>query len=79
MAQLAQRPRTVNTPVIGLALAASLLGGIVGGAVVVAVPSVIQVRADGDAAQAAEKAKWLKYGEEWETRYRQMYPIVEQS
>ena len=58
---------------------APLLGGIVGGAVAVAVPTVIQARADDDAAQAAEKAKWQKYGQDWETRYRQMYPIIEQS
>jgi|RhiMethySRZTD1v2_1073278.scaffolds.fasta_scaffold196832_2 hypothetical protein len=79
MAQLAHRPSTVSTPLIGLALAASLLGGIAGGAVAVAVPTVIQARPDNDAAQAADKAKWLKYGGEWEQRYRQMYPIIEQS
>jgi hypothetical protein len=79
MAQLAQRPSTVSTPLIGLALAASLLGGIAGGAVAVAVPTVIQARADDESAQAAEKAKWQQYGQEWETRYRQMYPIIEQS
>lgn len=79
MAQLAQRPATVSNPAIGLALAASLLGGIVGGAVAVAVPAVISARSDQDTAQAAERAKWLKYGEDWERRYRQMYPIIEQS
>ena len=79
MAQLAQRPTTINTPLIGLALAASLLGGIAGGAVAVTVPAVLQARADDEAAQAAEKVKWQKYGEEWERRYRQMYPIIEQS
>lgn len=45
----------------------------------VAVPAVIQARADDQAAQAAENAKWLKYGQERENRYRQMYPIIEQS
>jgi hypothetical protein len=79
MAQLAQRPATVSNPVIGLALAASLLGGIAGGAVAIAVPAAIGGRADQDTAQAAERAKWLKYGEDWERRYRQMYPIIEQS
>lgn len=53
------------------------LDGIAGGAVAVAVPAVIQARADDQAAQAAENAKWLKYGQEWENRYRQMYPIIE--
>ena len=77
MTTIAQRRTTVATPVLGLALAASLLGGIAGGAVAVAVPAVIQARADQDAAQAAERAKWLQYGNEWVRRYRQMYPIVE--
>ena len=78
MTTIAQRRTTVATPVVGLALAASLLGGIAGGAVAIAVPAVIQARADDDAAQAAERAKWLQYGQEWERRYRQMYPIIEQ-
>jgi hypothetical protein len=34
-------------------------------------------RADDDAAQAAERAKWLQYGQDWERRYREMYPIVD--
>jgi hypothetical protein len=78
MTTIAQRRTTVASPVVGLALAASLLGGIAGGAVAIAVPTVIQARADQDAAQAAERAKWLKYGQEWERRYRQMYPILDQ-
>jgi hypothetical protein len=78
MTTIAQRRTTVVTPALGLALAASLLGGIAGGAVAVAVPAVIQARADQDAAQAAERAKWLQYGQEWERRYRQMYPIPDQ-
>ena len=77
MTTIAQRRTTVATPVVGLALAASLLGGIAGGAVAVAVPAVIQARADQDAAQAAERAKWLQSGQEWERRYREMYPIIE--
>ena len=80
MAQLAQRRTTISNPLIGLALAASLLGGVAGGAIAVAVPAVIQARADSEAAAgAAERAKWQKYGEDWESRYRQMYPIIEQS
>jgi hypothetical protein len=77
MAELVQRRTTVTNPLVGLAIAASLLGGIAGGAVAVAIPAVIQARADDDAAQAAERAKWLQYGQEWEARYRQMYPIVD--
>ena len=77
MAELVQRRTTVTNPLVGLAIAASLLGGIAGGAVAIAIPAVIQAQADDDAAQAAERAKWLKYGQEWEARYRQMYPISE--
>ena len=33
--------------------------------VAVTASAVIQARADEDAAQAAENAKWLKYGQEW--------------
>jgi hypothetical protein len=79
MTTLAQRRTTLNSPFVGLALAASLVGGIAGGAVAIAVPAVIEARAAEDAAQAAERAKWLQYGQEWERRYRQMYPIIEQS
>ena len=78
MAQLAQRPATISTPLVGLALAASLLGGIAGGAVALAVPAAIQARQAAEAAQA-ERVKWITYGEDWERRYRQMYPIIEQS
>jgi len=78
MAQLAQRPATTSTAFIGLALAASLLGGIAGGAIAVTVPAVIQARTADEAAQA-EHVKWITYGEDWERRYRQMYPIIEQS
>lgn len=42
-----------------------------------AVPAAIQARTADDAAQAAERAKWLQYGQEWEALYRQMYPIVD--
>ena len=77
MAELVQRRPTVTNPLVGLAIAASLLGGIAGGAVAIAVPAVIQARADDEAAQAAERAKWLQYGQEWEARYRQMYPIID--
>ncbi len=77
MAELVQRRKTISTPGVSLALAVALLGGIAGGAVAITVPAVIQARADEEAAQAAERAKWLKYGQEWEARYRQMYPIFE--
>jgi hypothetical protein len=75
MTTLAQHRSTVTAPFVAVALAISVLGGIVGGAVAVTIPSVIEARAADDQAQA-EAAKWQKYGQEWETRYRQMYPIV---
>jgi hypothetical protein len=74
MTSLVQQRQTITTPLVGLALAASVLGGIVGGAFAIAVPAVIDARTD---AQAAETAKWQKHGQEWEARYRQMYPIIE--
>ena len=77
MAELVQQRKTISNPVLGATLAVALLGGIAGGALAIAVPAVIQARADDEAAQAAEHAKWLKYGQEWEARYRQMYPIVD--
>ncbi len=77
MAELVQRRTTTTNPLVGLAIAASLLGGVAGGAVAIAIPAVIQARAADDAAEAAERAKWLQYGQEWEARYRQMYPIVD--
>jgi membrane protein YqaA with SNARE-associated domain len=73
MTTIAQRRSTAAAPFVGLALAASLLGGIAGGAVALAIPAVIQAHA----AQAAERAKWLQYGQDWERRYREMYPIVD--
>ena len=73
-------PATTNrtkSVVLGLA-ALAVVGGIAGGAVALAVPAAIQARAADQAAQA-ERDKWISYGEEWERRYRQMYPIIEQS
>jgi len=87
-----------------VALAASLLGGIVGGVVVPRVESIVQSTIDANAARAAaaEQAKWDAYGadwlrlnqatqsryptvhdqavlkaaQDWEARYRQMYPTT---
>ena len=77
MAELVQRRSTVANPLLGLALVAALIGGITGGAVAIVVPAVIQANADQDGAEAAERTKWLNYGQEWEARYRQMYPILD--
>ena len=71
MTAIAQPRRASSNPLAGLLLVAALFGGIVGGAVAVVVPSIVDSRAD---AAAAEAALWARYGEAWETRYRQMYP-----
>jgi hypothetical protein len=72
VAELVQRRNAVANPLVALALAASLFGGIAGAAVVaVTVPAVIDARA---AAEAAEQAKWAEYGKDWEDRYRVIYP-----
>ena len=105
MTQLTQtRPNDRGLMLASVALAASLLGGIVGGVVVPRVESIVQSTIDANAARAAaaEQAKWDAYGadwlrlnqatqsryptvhdqavlkaaQEWEARYRQMYPIV---
>ena len=75
MTSLAQHRSPITAPLVGVALAISLFSGIVGGAVAIAVPGVIQARAADEQAQAFE-AKWQKYGQEWEARYRQMYPVL---
>jgi hypothetical protein len=77
MTGIAQPANTARNPFLGVALAISLLGGIVGGAVAIGVPAVINAQHASDAAKAAELAKWQKYGQEWEARYRQMYPSVD--
>ena len=77
MAQLVQQRKTISNPVVGATLAVALLGGLAGGALAIAVPAVIQGRDDEEAAQAAERAKWQKYGQEGEARYRQMYPTLD--
>jgi len=105
MTQLTQtRPNDRGLLLASVALAASLLGGIVGGVVVPRVESIVQSTIDANAARAAaiEQAKWDAYGadwlrlnqatqsryptvhdqavleaaQDWEARYRQMYPIT---
>jgi hypothetical protein len=77
MTTLVQQPSRIANPLVGVAFAVSLLGGLAGGAVAVAVPAVIEAREAAERAEAAYREKWLKYGREWEARYRQMYPIIE--
>jgi len=105
MTQLTQtRPNHRGLMLASVALAASLLGGIVGGVVVPRVESIVQSTIDANAARAAaaEQAKWDAYGadwlrlnqatqsryptvhdqavlkaaQDWEARYRQMYPTT---
>jgi hypothetical protein len=45
MTSLAQHRSPITAPLVGVALAISLFSGIVGGAVAIAVPGVIQARA----------------------------------
>ena len=61
-----------STPLIGVALAASLLGGIVGGLVGNGVQTLVERAAvEGARAAAAEQAKWDAYGAEWERLHRE--------
>jgi hypothetical protein len=105
MTQITQtRPNDRSLMLAGVALAASLLGGIVGGVVVPRVESIVQSNIDANAARAAavEPATWdafgadwlrlnqatqsryptahdqavLKAAQDWEARYRQMYPTA---
>jgi hypothetical protein len=76
MTQLAQtqttrtQPRTLTGKVAGIALAAAVLGGIVVGG--------IQALSHGTPANApsisAHDLAVLKSAQEWEARYKQMYP-----
>jgi hypothetical protein len=68
MTQLTQtRPNDRNLMLATVALAASLLGGTVGGVVVPRVEAIVQSAIDAQAARAAaaEQAKWDAYGAEW--------------
>jgi hypothetical protein len=68
MTQLTQtRPNDRGLMLAGVALAASLLGGIVGGVVVPRAESIVQSNIDANAARAAtvEQAKWDTYGADW--------------
>jgi hypothetical protein len=106
MTQISQaQRRSPALAIAGVAIAASMLGGIVGGIVGPRVQAMVQDAANAQAAAAAlataaEQAKWDAYGAEWlrlnqaqqsryltthdqavlkaaqdwEARYRQMYP-----
>jgi hypothetical protein len=73
MTHIRQHQRLNLGPVAALALAASVAGGLVGGASGAAIAGIAQTR-DLDAAarviKAADAAKWLAYGRAWEQEYR---------
>jgi hypothetical protein len=77
MTQLTQtQRRNPALALAGVAIAASMLGGIVGGVV----GTRVQAIAEGAAAQQAQAAAAhdqavVKSAQEWEARQRQMYPI----
>jgi hypothetical protein len=77
MTHIRQQQRFNLVPVAALALAASVAGGLVGGWSGAVVAGLGQVR-DLDAAarviKAADDAKWLTYGRDWERQYRQQHP-----
>ena len=67
----AQR-RSPSSTLIGVALAASMFGGIVGGLVGTGVQTLVErATADQARAAAAEQAKWDAYGAEWERLHRE--------
>ena len=73
MTELTQtQRRSPSTALIGVALAASMLGGIVGGLVGTGVQTLAErAAADQARAAAAEQAKWDAYGAEWERLNRE--------
>lgn len=73
MTQLTQtQRRNPSTLLIAVALAASMLGGIVGALVGTSVQTLAErATADQIRAAAAEQAKWDAYGAEWERLHRE--------
>ena len=67
------RPKRGSIPLVAVALAASLAGGIVGAAATVAVPNLTRD-------PAAEQAKWLEFADQferairWDDLWKQMHP-----
>jgi uncharacterized membrane protein len=71
MTQLTQTQiRYPARTVAGIALAAVVLGGIVAGGV----QALTQASSDGIPAVSARDQAVLKAAQEWEARYRQIYP-----
>ena len=75
MTQIAQTPvqSSISFParvVVGVALAAALVGGILGGTF----QALSHPAAAGGPTLSARDQVVLQAGQEWEARYRQMYP-----
>lgn len=77
MTQAMQRYRMSLAPLAAVGLAASLLGGIVGGTAAMGMLASAQSQAletaSAEVAQIvrkAEEAKWLEYGRSWERQHR---------
>jgi hypothetical protein len=71
MTQLTQtQVRYPSRTIAGVALAAAVLGGIVGGGV----QALTHASSDGVPAVSARDQAVLKAAQEWEARYRQIYP-----
>ena len=71
MTQLTQtQARYPSRTIAGVALAAAVLGGIVGGGV----QALTHASSGGVPVVSAHDQAVLKAAQEWETRYRQMYP-----
>ena len=77
MAELVQQRKTISNPVVSATLAVALLGGLAGGAVAIADPRGHPGPRRRRGRPGRRSPKWLTYGQEWEKRYRQMYPIFE--
>ena len=72
---VARRTASLN-PLAAVALAAAVVGGIVGGAATaVAAQTVLNDRA-AEQARLAEFAEQLTYAQRWDDLYRQMHPFV---
>jgi hypothetical protein len=78
MTQLTQtRPRSPALALAGVAIAASMLGGIVGGVVGTRVQALVESAAIQRAqVVAAHDQAVLESAQEWEARQRQMYPAI---
>ena len=68
--------RTIPLSLAGVALAASLAGGIVGGAATAAATQTVFNDRTAENARLVQFAEQLKYALRWDDLYRQMYPYV---